>query len=93
MSLYVQWVLDLAAKDPFIVKMVGNLPVGTKQFAGHLERFAANRRFRGVRIRDWKLEGTLDNKTFVGEARRGSGSTRTKTCGPKSRPGKRRSPP
>jgi L-fuconolactonase len=55
-----QWVLDLAAKEPFIVGLVGNLPVGTKQFAGHLKRFAANKLFCGLRIRDRKLEGTLD---------------------------------
>ena len=47
-----QWVLDLAAKQPFIVGVVGNLPVGTKESAGHLKRFAANRLFRGIRIRD-----------------------------------------
>ena len=60
-----QWVLDLAANDPFIVGFVGNLPVGTKQFAGHLKRFAANKLFRGIRIRDRKLDGTLDEPAFV----------------------------
>lgn len=62
-----QWVLDLAAKEPFIVGLVGNLPVGTEPFAGHLKRFAANRLFRGIRIRDRKLEGTLDDRAFVGD--------------------------
>jgi len=62
-----QWVLDLAANDPFIVGVVGNLPVGTKQFAGHLKRFAANQLFRGIRIRDRKLEGTLDDPAFVAD--------------------------
>jgi len=62
-----QWVLDLAAKEPLIVGMVGNLPVGTKQFAGHLKRFAANKLFRGIRIRDRKLEGTLDDAAFVSD--------------------------
>ena len=64
-----QWVLDLAANDPFIVGLVGNLPVGTKEFAGHLKRFAANKLFRGIRIRDRKLEGTLDDPAFVGDLR------------------------
>ncbi len=45
-----QWVLDLAANDPFIVGLVGNLPVGTGEFAGHLKRFSANPIFRGLRI-------------------------------------------
>ena len=62
-----QWVLDLAANEPFIVGLVGNLPVGTKQFAGHLKRFAANKLFRGIRIRDRKLEGTLDDLAFVAD--------------------------
>jgi len=60
-----QWVLDLAAKEPFIIGLVGNLPIGTKPFAGHLKRFGANRLFRGIRIRDRKLEGTLDDPAFV----------------------------
>jgi L-fuconolactonase len=64
-----QWVLDLAANDPFIVGLVGNLPVGAKQFAGHLKRFAANKLFRGIRIRDRKLEATLDDPTFVADLR------------------------
>jgi L-fuconolactonase len=62
-----QWVLDLAAKEPFIVGLVGNLPVGTKEFAGHLKRFAANKVFRGIRIRDRKLDGTLDDTAFVSD--------------------------
>ena len=52
-----QWVLDLAEHEPFIVGFVGNLPVGTKAFAGHLKRFAANKLFRGIRIGNRKLEG------------------------------------
>jgi predicted TIM-barrel fold metal-dependent hydrolase len=62
-----QWVLDLAAREPFIVGLVGNLPVGTKAFAGHLKRFAANRLFQGIRIRDRKLEGTLDDPAFISD--------------------------
>ena len=62
-----QWVLDLAAHEPFIVGFVGNLPVATKGFAGHLKRFAANKLFRGIRLRDRKLEGTLDDPAFVSD--------------------------
>lgn len=51
-----QWVLDLAAREPFVLGLVGNLPVGSREFAGHLQRFAANRLFRGLRIRDRKLD-------------------------------------
>ncbi len=46
-----QWILDLAARDPFIVGFVGNLPAGTPAFQDHLKRFAANPVFRGIRLR------------------------------------------
>jgi predicted TIM-barrel fold metal-dependent hydrolase len=62
-----QWVLDLAANEPFIVGVVGNLPVGTKQFAGHLKRFAGNKLFRGIRIRDRRLDGALDDRAFISD--------------------------
>jgi L-fuconolactonase len=62
-----QWLLDLAAREPFIVGLVGNLPIGTKQFAGHLKRFAADGLFRGIRLRDRDLEGTLDEPAFISD--------------------------
>jgi L-fuconolactonase len=62
-----QWVLDLAAKEHFIVGLVGNLPIGTEEFATHLKRFAANKVFRGIRIRDYNLDGSLDKADFLGD--------------------------
>jgi L-fuconolactonase len=62
-----QWVLNLAAHDPFIVGFVGNLPVGMDAFAGHLKRFAANSFFRGIRLRDRKLDGALDDPAFASD--------------------------
>ncbi len=62
-----QWVLDLAARESFIVGFVGHLPVGSKRFGGHLKRFAANKLFRGIRIRDRKLEGLLDAPACVSD--------------------------
>jgi predicted TIM-barrel fold metal-dependent hydrolase len=62
-----QWLLDLAAREPLIAGVVGNLPVGSKSFAGYLKRFAANKLFRGIRIRDRKLEGTLQEPAFVSD--------------------------
>ncbi len=64
-----QWVLDLADKEPFIAGLVGNLPVGTPAFAGHLKRFAANKLFRGIRIRDRRLDGALEDSTFLRDLR------------------------
>jgi L-fuconolactonase len=56
-----QWVLDLAANEPFIVGLVGNLPVGSDAFAGHLKRFAGNPKFRGLRLRDRPLGGLTED--------------------------------
>jgi predicted TIM-barrel fold metal-dependent hydrolase len=45
-----QWILDLAANDPFIVGFVGHLTLGADDFPANLERFARNPVFRGIRI-------------------------------------------
>jgi L-fuconolactonase len=45
-----QWILDLAANDPFIVGFIGNLRPGSEEFGRLLKRFAANPLFRGIRI-------------------------------------------
>jgi L-fuconolactonase len=44
-----QWVLDVAAKDPIIVGVVGNLEPGKPDFGKQLERFHRNSLFRGIR--------------------------------------------
>ena len=64
-----QWVLDLAANDRLIRGVVGNLPVGTDAFAGHLKRYAANPLFRGVRIREGSLEAGLKERSFMRDLR------------------------
>jgi L-fuconolactonase len=46
-----QWILDLAAKDPFIVGLVGHLTPGASEFSKHLARFRAVPLFRGIRLR------------------------------------------
>ena len=46
-----QWVLDLAAEDPFIVGLVGHLEPDHPHFANDLERFAADPVFVGIRAR------------------------------------------
>jgi predicted TIM-barrel fold metal-dependent hydrolase len=50
-----QWLLDLADENPSILGVVGNLPVGDLEFRGHLELFAKNPLFRGIRIREKEL--------------------------------------
>jgi predicted TIM-barrel fold metal-dependent hydrolase len=60
----------LAAQETFIVGFVGNLPVGAKGFTAQLKRFAANRLFRGIRLRERKLEGTQEDGAFVSDLTR-----------------------
>ena len=60
-----QWILDLAANDPFIVGFVGNLTPGTAEFGiQHLRRFGANRLFRGIRIGADQLRQGLNSVRF-----------------------------
>ncbi|MCB0114070.1 MAG: amidohydrolase family protein [Caldilineaceae bacterium] len=44
-----QWILDLAADDPFIVGLVGNIVPNRPEFGAELARFVANPLFRGIR--------------------------------------------
>ena len=54
------WLLELAAKNPSIIGVVGNLTPGKPEFAGHLKRFAANKLYRGIRINHGALKTGLD---------------------------------
>ena len=45
-----QWVLDLAAREPFILGVVGNLDPLSAEFGTNLQRFARNPKFRGIRV-------------------------------------------
>ncbi len=44
-----QWVLEVEAKAPVMVGMVGNLPPGEEKFASELDRYAKNPLFLGIR--------------------------------------------
>tara|TARA_Y100000588_G_scaffold366575_1_gene432442 strand:+ start:429 stop:1337 length:909 start_codon:yes stop_codon:yes gene_type:complete len=47
-----QWALDLVKHNPErYLGLVGNLPIGTDEFAGLLDRFAKDKRFVGLRMR------------------------------------------
>ncbi|HET6882676.1 MAG TPA: amidohydrolase family protein [Pirellulales bacterium] len=54
-----QWLLDLAAPEPFIVGVVGRLDTADDGFAKHLARFSDDRRFRGIRINHDELQAAL----------------------------------
>jgi len=45
-----QWLLDLAAGNPAILGVIGNLQQSGERFQEHLARFSKNPRFKGVRI-------------------------------------------
>lgn len=64
-----QWVLDLAAREPLIAGVVGNLQPGTPAFAGLLARFAANPLFCGIRTREGSLEAMLADPACLRDLR------------------------
>ena len=55
-----QWILDLAAQDPFLLGLVGHLKPGRPGFRDQLLRFSAHRRFRGIRTGGWNGGLPLD---------------------------------
>jgi predicted TIM-barrel fold metal-dependent hydrolase len=59
-----QWILDLAAREPFIVGFIGNLPVGTDDFKRNLDRFSANPLFRGIRIGGDRVKRALADQNL-----------------------------
>jgi predicted TIM-barrel fold metal-dependent hydrolase len=65
-----QWVLDLAKDDPFIVGLVGHLKPGTDDFAEHLNRFAKNPLFRGIRVNSGDLTKGLDQDAYIADVKR-----------------------
>lgn len=65
-----QWLLDQAARDPFIVGVVGNLRPGEPDFAGHLKRFARNPLFRGIRIGNDSLQQAKPGSKVFEDLRR-----------------------
>lgn len=66
-----QWILDLAAREPFIRGFVGNLNPGDEDFLKQLERFARNPVFRGIRVRVTKsLHEGLEQPQFLAGLKR-----------------------
>ena len=64
------WLLDVAAKNPSVLGIVGNLTPGKPEFAGHVKRFAANKKYRGIRISHGALKTGLDQPEFLADIRR-----------------------
>lgn len=55
-----QWILDLAANEPFIVGFVGNLNPNDDDFEDNLNRFSANPLFRGIRLGGGLMQSLSD---------------------------------
>lgn len=64
------WLLDVAAKNPSVLGIVGNLTPGKPEFAGHVKRFAANKMYRGIRINHGALKAGFDQPEFLADIRR-----------------------
>jgi predicted TIM-barrel fold metal-dependent hydrolase len=60
-----QWLLDLAARDKFLLGLVGNIRPGRSEFAAELKRFAANPLFRGLRIGVWEKSPLAEDPSVV----------------------------
>lgn len=59
-----QWILDLAANEPFIVGFVGHLELDWVDFETYLDRFATNPLFRGIRLRGTDIDQAGGNGNF-----------------------------
>lgn len=57
-----QWILDLAENEPFIVGFIGNLNPSDPDFESHLDKYAANPLFRGIRLGGGRIKNfSLDD--------------------------------
>ena len=59
-----QWILDLAADEPFIVGFVGHLEPDAADFEKNLNRFSVNPLFRGIRLGGGHLR-SIGDTTFM----------------------------
>ena len=62
-----QWVLDLAARDPFLLGLVGNLMPGGPEFATQFEKLKSQPKFLGIRVNAGPLGMGLDKPEFLAD--------------------------
>jgi len=65
-----QWVLDLAAKNPFLLGLVGNLPPGTDDFREHFPQLVKQPKWLGIRVNAGPLAKGLDQPAFLADLAR-----------------------
>jgi L-fuconolactonase len=62
-----QWVLDLAAKSPFLLGLVGNLPPGSDDFRQHFPLLVKQPKWLGIRVNANGLGPELDRPEYVAD--------------------------
>lgn len=60
-----QWLLDLAARHPFVTGVVGNLDPASAECAKNFARFSRDPVFRGIRINHADLRKGLENQSYL----------------------------
>lgn len=65
-----QWLLDLVKDHPCLVGVVGRLPLGAEGCTKLVDRFAANAKFRGVRVKGDEVVKGFDDPAFMRDVER-----------------------
>lgn len=65
-----QWLLDLVRDHPCLIGVVGRLPLGAEGCTKLVDRFAANRKFRGVRVKADEVVKGFDDSAFMRDIER-----------------------
>lgn len=68
-----QWVLDVIAKEPLMLGMIGNLEPGTPEFAKNFDRFRKNPLFLGLRygnLWDRDFHGAIGKPAVIADIKR-----------------------
>ncbi len=64
------WILKLAEDNPIITALIGNLPLGTMEFAPHFARLGRNPLFRGIRLGGKAFADHEGDQSFLDDLRR-----------------------
>lgn len=59
------WLLDIARSEPLVAGVVGRLDLEDPDFASHLERFAADPAFRGMRLNAREVTAGIESPLFA----------------------------
>lgn len=65
-----QWILDLAANEPYLLGLVGNLAPGTDDFREHFAKYARQPKFVGIRVNAGPLKAGLEQPEFLADLRK-----------------------